>query len=162
GGHRPQPSMVSLDEPDHARLRKPATRAFTVTRVNDMAPIIRATTAQLLDAVGDAAQFDLIEKLAFPLPAPILFTLTCLPAADYRQLKRWGAYRAALSWGRPAPEDQVEIATNMAAYHAYLRQLVDTKFHNRGDELTSDLLRIHDEDPERLTLADIASILYSL
>jgi cytochrome P450 len=34
GGHRPQPSMVSLDEPAHARLRRPATRAFTVKRVN--------------------------------------------------------------------------------------------------------------------------------
>jgi cytochrome P450 len=162
GGHRPQPSMVSLDEPDHARLRKPATRAFTATRVNDMAPTIRATTAHLLDAVGDAAQFDLIEALAFPLPATIIFTLMGVPSADYQKLKRWGAYRAALSWGRPAPDDQVEIATNMAAYHGYLRKLVDTKFHNRGDELTSDLLRIHDEDPDRLALADIASILYSL
>lgn len=52
GGHKPQPSMVSLDEPAHARLRQPATRAFTAKRVNDMAPAIRATTRELLDAVG--------------------------------------------------------------------------------------------------------------
>jgi cytochrome P450 len=34
GGHQPQPSMVSLDEPAHARLRKPAARAFSARRVN--------------------------------------------------------------------------------------------------------------------------------
>jgi hypothetical protein len=37
GGHKPQPSMVSPDEPAHARLRQPATRAFTVKRVNGLA-----------------------------------------------------------------------------------------------------------------------------
>ena len=42
GGHRPQPSMVSLDEPAHARLRKPAARAFSMTRILAMIPAIRS------------------------------------------------------------------------------------------------------------------------
>ena len=54
GGHKPQPSMVSLDEPEHARLRKPAARAFSMKRVTAMIPAIEATTARLLDAVGAA------------------------------------------------------------------------------------------------------------
>lgn len=162
GGHKPQPSMVSLDEPAHARLRKPAARAFAVKRVNDMLPTIRRVAAQLLDAVRDRSEFDLVGALAFPLPAHIVFRLMGVPEQDHPQLKRWCGYRAALSWGRPRPEDQVDIATNMAAYRAYLRQLVDAKVAARGDDLTSDLLAIHDEDPERLTLAEIASILFSL
>ena len=52
GGHKPQPSMVSLDEPEHARLRKPAARAFSMKRVTAMVPAIEATTARLLDAVA--------------------------------------------------------------------------------------------------------------
>lgn len=127
-----------------------------------MASTIRATTAHLLDTVGDAVQFDLIEALAFPLPADIVFSLIGVPKKDYPQLKLWCGYRAALSWGRPAPEDQVEIATSIAAYRSYLRQLVDAKVDNRGDDLTSDLVRIHKEDPDGLTLAEIASILFSL
>jgi hypothetical protein len=162
GGHTPQPSMVSLDEPEHARLRKPVTRAFTATRVNHMAPTIRATVTQLLDAVAERESFDLVEALAFPLPASIIFALMGVPARDHAQLKLWCGYRAALSWGRPAPGDQVEIATNIAAYQAYLRELVDTKTQARGDDLTSDLLAIHDEDPDRLSRAEIASILLSL
>jgi len=162
GGHQPQPSMVSLDEPAHARLRRPATRAFTAKRVSGMIPAISAITAQLLDAVAGAPQFDLVSALAFPLPASIVFALMGVPERDHPQLKLWCGYRAALSWGRPAAEDQVEIATSMAAYRRYLAELVAAKARARGDDLTSDLLGIHDEDPQRLTLAEISSILFSL
>jgi len=71
-------------------------------------------------------------------------------------------YPAALSWGRPAPEAQVEIAASIAAYRRYLRDLVDVKAREPGDDLTSDLLAIHAEDPERLALDEISSILFSL
>jgi cytochrome P450 len=162
GGHRPQPSMVSLDEPAHARLRRPATRAFTVARVNAMAPTIRNTARELLDAVGDTDRFDLVATLAFPLPANTIFSLLGVPTDDYEQLKRWCGYRAALSWGRPDSDDQVEIAGNLVAYRHYLRDLVEAKMQERADDLTSALLAIHDEDPERLTPAEIASILFSL
>ena len=85
-----------------------------------------------------------------------------VPDEDFAQLKQWCGYRAALAWGRPAPEDQVEIATSMAAYREYLRDLVDAKTREPGDDLASDLIAIHREAPERLTLDEIASILFSL
>lgn len=162
GGHKPQPSMVSLDEPEHARLRKPAARAFSMKRVAAMVPAIEATAARLLDAVRGQEEFDLVQTLAFPLPANIVFSLMGVPEQDYARLKQWCGYRAALGWGRPAPEDQVEIATSMAAYRKYLRDLVDAKASTPGDDLASDLIAIHREEPERLTLDEIASILFSL
>jgi cytochrome P450 len=162
GGHKPQPSMVSLDEPEHARLRKPAARAFSMKRVTAMIPAIEATSARLLDAVGDASEFDLVAALAFPLPANIVFSLMGVPERDYAQVKQWCGYRAALSFGRPAAEDQVEIATTMAAYRGYMRDLVDAKTREPGDDLASDLIAIHREAPKRLTLDEIASILFSL
>jgi cytochrome P450 len=163
GGHRPQPSMVSLDEPEHARLRKPAARAFSMKRVTAMIPAIEAMAARLLDAVpAQADEFDLVAALAFPLPANIVFSLMGVPEDDYAQLKTWCGYRAALAWGRPAPGDQVEIATTMAAYRRYMRDLVDTKVRAPGDDVTSDLIAIHDEDPDRLSLDEISSILFSL
>ena len=162
GGHKPQPSMVSLDEPEHARLRKPAARAFSMKRVTAMIPTIEATTARLLDAVGDATEFDLVAALAFPLPANIVFSLMGVPEQDYAQVKQWCGYRAALSFGRPAAGDQVAIATTMAAYRGYMRDLVDTKTREPGDDLASDLIAIHREAPDRLTLGEIASILFSL
>jgi hypothetical protein len=105
--------MVSLDEPAHARLRKPAARAFSMKRVTAMIPTIEATTTRLLDTVNTTTEFDLIATLAFPLSATIVFSLMGVPERDHGQLKQWCGYRAALGWGRPTPQDQVEIATKM-------------------------------------------------
>ncbi|MBV9207385.1 MAG: cytochrome P450, partial [Actinobacteria bacterium] len=127
-----------------------------------MIPVIEATAARLLDAVGQAQEFDLVAALAFPLPANIVFALMGVPAEDYARLKHWCGYRAALGWGRPAPEDQVDIAANIAAYRKYLRDLVDAKVREPGDDLAGDLIAIHREEPDRLTLDEIASILFSL
>jgi cytochrome P450 len=162
GGHRPQPSMVSLDPPAHTRLRRPAARAFTPRRVAEMEPRVRATVNELLDAVDPAAPFDLVETLTFPLPATIVFSFMGVPEADYAQLKDWCGHRATLAWGRPPAAEQVEHATSMAAYRAYLRELVARKADDRADDFASALLAIHDEDPEALSEEEIASILFSL
>jgi cytochrome P450 len=162
GGHKPQPSMVSLDEPEHRKLRGPAARALTPRRVAAMEPTIRVTLDELLGAIDPAAPFDLVSTLTFPLPATVIFSFMGVPPEDYAQLKVWGGHRATLAWGRPSPDEQVEHATNMAAYRRYLRDLVAAKATDRADDFASALLAIHDEDPEALTQEDIASILFSL
>src|SRR3954471_13520147 len=162
GGHRPQPSMVSLDPPAHTRLRRPASRAFTPRRVKAMEARIQATVDELLDAVEDSQPFALVAALTFPLPATIVFSFMGVPPADWAQLKQWCGSRATLAWVRPAPEEQVEHARNMAAYRGYLRALVQGKADDRADDYASALLAIHDEDPEALSHEEIASILFSL
>jgi cytochrome P450 len=162
GGHRPAPSMVSLDPPEHTRVRRHAARAFTPRRVASMEGTIRATVSDLLDAIDPAAPFDLVAALTFPLPATIVFSLIGVPPEDYAQLKRWCGYRAGLTFGRPAPEEQVAHAENIVAYRRYLRGLVDDRVARRTGDLTSALIDIHDEDPDALTLDEIASICFSL
>ena len=162
GGHRPQPSMVSLDPPAHGRLRKPAARAFTPRRVEELAPRIRATAAELLDAVDPAQPFDLIATLAFPLPMRIMFGFMGVPEADWPRLKEWCGSRASLAWGRPTDAEALHPARQMVLYRRYLRELVAAKADDRGDDFCSALLEIHDEDPATLSPEDIASILFSL
>ena len=118
GGHSPQPSMVSLDEPAHRRLRKPTVRAFTPRRVAAMEPRIRAMVTELLDAVDASTPFDLVAALTFPLPATMIFSFMGVPRADWPMLKEWCGHRAGLAWGRPTPDEQVQHAENMAAYRA--------------------------------------------
>ncbi len=137
GGHQPQPTMVSLDEPEHARLRRPAARAFSMKRVQALVPVIELTAARLLDAVTGAAEFDLVAALAFPLPANIVFSLMGVPPQDYAQLKRWCGYRAALSFGRPAPAVQVEIAQQrcrLPRLHPLARRCQGRRSRRRPDQ----------------------------
>lgn len=162
GGHKPQPSMVSLDPPAHTRLRSPTARAFTPRRVAEMEPRIRVTVDQLLDAIDPSMPFDLVSTLTFPLPATIIFSFVGIPERDWPQLKEWCGHRASLAWGRPTPTEQVHHAKKMAAYRRYLREFVATKAHADGDDFAGALLAIHEEDPDALTHEEITSILYSL
>src|SRR3954453_12167275 len=83
GGHKPQPSMVSLDPPDHTRLRRPTSRAFTPRRVAAMEPRVRAIVNGLPDAVDPAQPFDIVRALTFPLPATVIFSFMGVPPEDY-------------------------------------------------------------------------------
>jgi cytochrome P450 len=162
GGHQPQPSMVSLDEPAHKRLRTPAVKAFTPKRVTEMEPVIRGLTVQLLDAVDATQPFDLVAALTFPLPAITIFSLMGVPERDWKQMKEWCGSRAALGWGKPEPAEQVEVAHAMVAYRRYLRELIADKAMRPSDDLASALVEIHHDDPDELTLEEAASILFSL
>ena len=162
GGVRPQPSMVSVDQPAHTRLRRPTARAFSARRTAEMEPRIRSILQEIIDAIDATAPFDLVSTLAFPLPASVVFSFIGVPEADYARLKEWCGYRAKLAWGRPVVEEQVEHARNMTAYRRYLRELVAAKASDRGDDFASALLAIHDEQPEELTHEEISSILFSL
>lgn len=162
GGHRPQPSMVSLDPPAHTRLRRPTARAFSARRTAEMESRIRVVLDKLLDAIDPTAPFDLVSTVTFPLPATVVFSFMGVPEEDYTELKRWCGYRAKLAWGRPVAEEQIEHARNMTAYRRYLRDLVASKDRERDDDFTSALLAIHDEAPEQLSHEEIGSILFSL
>jgi cytochrome P450 len=162
GGHRPQPSMVSLDPPAHTRLRSPTGRALTPKRVAEFEPRIRETVAELLDEIEASRPFDIVARLTEPLPQTIIFRFMGVPRDDWPRLREWGGNRLALGWGRPTAEEQIEHARNMAAYRNYLRALVAAKATDRDDDFASALLEIHDEDPEQLSHEEIASILFSL
>jgi cytochrome P450 len=94
GGNRPQPSMVSLDGPEHARLRRPTARAFSARRTAEMEPRIRVILEQILDSIDPTRPFDLVSTLTFPLPATVVFSFIGVPESDYPQLKQWSGYRA--------------------------------------------------------------------
>jgi len=148
-GYKPQPSMVSLDPPAHRRLRNPTVRAFTPRRVRTMEPKIRTIVDQLLSEIDTSQPFDIVSALAFPLPATVIFELLGIPEKDWAQLKEWCGDRASLTFGRPSPAEQVVNAKGLAAYRGFLREFVAMKNADRaGDDFTTALLAIHDEDPD--------------
>jgi cytochrome P450 len=127
-----------------------------------MEPRIRSTVNQLLNDIDPSRPFDLVSGLTFPLPATIIFTFLGIPARDWPQLKEWCGHRAVLGFGRPTPEEQVQRAPKVAAYRRYLSAFVASKATARGDDFTSALLAIHDENPSALTHEEISSIVYGL
>jgi cytochrome P450 len=100
--------MLNSDPPDHTRLRKLVSKAFTARRVAGLRPRIEEITASLLDAIetrspaaaGTGETVDLIEAFAFPLPVTVICELLGVPARDRDQFRRWSNAMVA-SEGEP-------------------------------------------------------------
>ena len=82
-------SLLSLNPPDHTRIRSLVSRAFTPRRVERLRPAVEAMTDGLLDAVAEAGQCDLVEALAFPLPANVISELVGFPSPTATGSGRW-------------------------------------------------------------------------
>src|SRR6204780_4264813 len=83
-------SFLALNPPDHTRLRRLVSRAFTPARVRDLGPRIEAIAAELIEtASASGGPVDLIAALASPLPVTVISELLGVPPADYDRLVGW-------------------------------------------------------------------------
>ncbi|MHB8578200.1 MAG: cytochrome P450 family protein, partial [Dehalococcoidia bacterium] len=82
-------TVLSLDPPNHTRLRTLASKAFTPRSVEVMRPRMAQIVGELLDAVQERGTMDLISDLAYPLPVIVIAEMLGVPAEDRSMFKRW-------------------------------------------------------------------------
>ncbi|SPJ24056.1 cytochrome P450 [Palleronia abyssalis] len=145
-------SMLELDGPRHARLRRQVLTAFTSKRVAGLAPAIEALCHDLLDATN--GPFDLIDAYAAPLPVRTIARLIGLPEDMAPQLLDWshamvGMYQA----GRTrAMEDAAADAAG--AFRAHLAETMAARRAEPRDDLLSAMVTADNlSDPERIATA---------
>ena len=80
--------MVFRDPPDHTRLRRLASKVFTVKAMRAMRPNVEAITAHLLGEIGERDEFDFIAGFAGPLPRSSSWTCSAFRARSSRRVKR--------------------------------------------------------------------------
>lgn len=147
------PSFLFLDPPDHTRLRRLVSQAFTARRVQQLRPAIEALTAELLDAAGD--EMDVLEALAYPLPLTVIADLLGVPREDTPRLREWSSVltRAldptiALT-GQPAAGLELRLAA-LGEFRDYFQELSDRRRRRPGPDLLSALTAVRDGG-DRLT-----------
>ncbi|MBY8889035.1 cytochrome P450 [Streptomyces sp. PTM05] len=161
GGFHASPVMSDCDPPKHTRIRRHNLKGFSARRVSVLEPKVWAKATELVDDIRPG-RVDLVPALTYPLPAYMIFTFIGFPDEDMDMLKSWCGNRIAFSWGRPSPEEQREIATNMVHYWRYCEEFVAKRAADPVDDFTSDLIRIHREDPEAISLEEITNVAYGL
>ena len=81
--------MLFLDPPEHRRVRRLASAAFTPRRVAVLREHIRQITDGLVDELGGPGSFEVMNGLANPLPAIVTAEMLGVPTADHELLKSW-------------------------------------------------------------------------
>src|SRR3712207_7598072 len=74
--------MVLLDPPDHTRLRRLVSRAFTARRTAELRPRVEALASALLDGLPGSEPVDLLAAYAVPLPMAVICELLGVPDTD--------------------------------------------------------------------------------
>ncbi|HEY1621170.1 MAG TPA: cytochrome P450 [Streptosporangiaceae bacterium] len=126
-------SQVSMDPPEHTRMRRLISQAFTPSRVEKLRPRIQDIATELTEQIASGPQpADLAEALAFPLSIRVICEMLGVPARD----------RARFTGGGPPPWD-------------YMRELIARKREDPADDLISALIQVHDEDDGELSAEEL-------
>jgi cytochrome P450 len=80
-------SMLDRDPPDHTRLRRLVSRAFTPRTIEALTPVVQSLVDDALDRMAAAGEVDLIEALAFPLPFAVITAMLGMPETDVTRLR---------------------------------------------------------------------------
>ncbi len=75
-------SIITIDPPEHERMRKLVSRAFTPRAVAAMEPMIRRIQCEFLDSLMDRESFDILGEFAAPFPCEVISTILGVPEAD--------------------------------------------------------------------------------
>ena len=153
--------ILTVDPPDHTRLRRLVSAAFTPRRVESLLPRVQSLVEELLDdiaAAGPDTRVDLISAFAFPLPFTVICELLGVPEADREPL---GRGLSALLVPTTSEEEWAHAKEASDRVVGLLESLVDTKHHAPDDALVSALITARDGD-ERLTTQELLSSIFQL
>ncbi|MEU9336899.1 cytochrome P450 [Streptomyces sp. NPDC048290] len=143
-------NMLSTYGADHARLRKLVAPSFTLRRTEALRPRVEAITAELLEALeAGAAQdgtVDVRAGLAHPLPMMLICELFGVP--DELRDATGTLIAAIMDTSDPSPEHGASVQRQIGVV---LPALIGYRTEHPGDDLTSELIRVRDEDGDRLS-----------
>ena len=135
-------NLLSKDGEDHRRLRRLVTKAFTPRMVAVLAPRIQEIADELLDAVEESGEMDLVESYAFPLPIIVIAELLGIPSADRDRFRLWSNSFVS----PPLTEGDLErFIAHSEEFLTYLRALFDERRRSPADDLVSALVQAEEQ-----------------
>jgi cytochrome P450 len=157
----PDGDLLNLDPPDHTRLRRLVSGAFTPRAIAGLEPWIREVTIRLLTAADGAAGFDLIDALAFPLPIAVICHLLGVPAEDQAQFRAWGHDVAATLDPQTGAAARTQSRSAEVALTRYLQDLVRDRRAHPDDSILSALIAA-EEEGDRLSSGEVVRMAFLL
>ncbi|KOT29787.1 cytochrome P450 [Streptomyces rimosus subsp. rimosus] len=132
--------ILSMDPPDHTRLRTLVAKAFTVHQVEKLRPWVRELTHGLIDELEAAGPpVDLVDRYALPIPVAVICRMLGVPEEDRPKFRTWSD--AALSTSSLTAE---EFEANREELRAYMAKLIEDHRTTPRDDLMTRLIEARD------------------
>lgn len=157
-GRDRRPSILFLDDPDHARIRQPLAKAF-YARINRMRADIEAMIDEIIEAAPVSGPFDLMEKIAVPVPVLVIARILGVDEDRLADFRQWSEEVILGLNPVRTPEEDAALARGSEALNAYFAELMAARRTAPEDDLVSDMVALQatgeaqmDDDELRLNL----------
>ncbi|MFF3502447.1 cytochrome P450 [Streptomyces sp. NPDC003247] len=148
--------MLDLEPPDHTRIRRLVSKAFTPRTVERLKPYVERLAGELVDGLVAAGGGDLLTDVAEPLPVAVIAEMLGIPASERAPLRPWSADICGMYELGPSEETARRAVRASVEFSAYLRELIAARRREPGEDLISGLIAAHDEG-DRLTEQEMIS-----
>lgn len=149
--------MLDLEPPDHTRIRRLVSKAFTPRTVERLQPYVRGLADELVAGLVREGGGDLLTDVAEPLPVAVIAEMLGIPEADRAPLRPWSADICGMYELNPSKEAADRAVRASVEFSGYLRELIAARRKEPGEDLISGLIAAHDEDDDRLTEQEMIS-----
>jgi cytochrome P450 len=135
-------NMLSMDEPDHRRLRDIVDEAFRRRAVLEMEPRILAIAEELADELfAEGSPADLVDRYARKLPLSVICELLGLPLADRPKFTAWASGVTRFT----GVVGFLSLLPNIFAMKRYMEKHLEAVRMNGGEGLVAELVRVEKE-----------------
>jgi cytochrome P450 len=154
-------NILSLDPPDHTRLRRLVSLAFTPSAIERLRSRIQQLVDDVLDKAGALGSMELVDELAFPVPFQVISDMLGMPTDRSAELRDWSQLLTASI--EPTTDEETLDRAQVAAANisAYVLDVIDHRRRNLGDDLLSALITV-EEAGDRMTAAELRSFVILL
>lgn len=152
------PNMLTVDPPDHTRLRRLVSKSFTPRMIEDLRPRIQQIADELLDVVQEQRKMEIIADFAYPLPIIVISEMLGIPATDRNQFRAW---TQELMKASVDPGQGTAVTATLEKFINYIEVLFNEKQLNPSDDLISALVQAKEQE-DKLSKNELLSTIWLL
>lgn len=137
--------LLFIDPPDHTRIRKLMSRAFTPRSVEQLRPKVQAIVDELLDGVAERGGAEVVSEIGYTVPVTVICELLGVPVADRDRFGPWSSDASRLLDGVLDEETTNRGLMGAMQIIAYLGDLIAERRAEPRDDLLSALVHAEDD-----------------
>lgn len=140
-------NMLNSDPPEHTRLRRIVSQAFSPRRIEALRPRVAEVVDNLIDRIVPQGRSELMHDFAIPLPMMVIGELLGIPEADHERVLDWTqVIRTSGSSRRSPAEERAAVQEAQLRLHHYFVDLVQAKRADPADDMISALIDACEHD----------------
>jgi cytochrome P450 len=161
--HERSKSGLMAAGPDrHRRLRGVAVRALRPRVMDTLREPMRAIIGEQLDAVIGPGSCDIVKDLTDPYPARVMMPILGVPEQDVPMIDRWATDSVAIFDVARLRSQAAQIEASGREFQAYTAELIAERRRDLGPDLISELIRVQEDEGERLSESELLMLVMSL